>query len=191
MGQNSQVDNRIIERYSNALYGIATDNKNQVNIFDEARQLVSIMENDLNFKTLFMSPLLNKKQQINIVSSIFSEVDEKKILASKSLLGLLGVLAKNSRLNLFKNILKRYMDIHTSNNKELKVTVGSVVKVDKSLIEQLKKIFSKNGVMNVKVVNFIDKDLLGGLIIQVGSNLIDLSIRTKLNKIKSTMKGTN
>ena len=45
--------------------------------------------------------------------------------------------------------------------------------------------------MKVKIVNLIDKDLLGGLIIQIGSNLIDTSIRTKLNKIKSAMKGAN
>ena len=45
--------------------------------------------------------------------------------------------------------------------------------------------------MNVKIINLIDKDLLGGLIIQIGSNLIDTSIRTKLNKVKNAMKGAN
>ena len=45
--------------------------------------------------------------------------------------------------------------------------------------------------MKVKIINLIDKDLLGGLIIQIGSNLIDTSIRTKLNKIKNAMKGAN
>ena len=45
--------------------------------------------------------------------------------------------------------------------------------------------------MKVKVINLIDKDLLGGLIIQIGSNLIDTSIRSKLNKVKNAMKGAN
>ena len=45
--------------------------------------------------------------------------------------------------------------------------------------------------MKVKVINLIDKDLLGGLIIQIGSNLIDTSIRSKLNKVKNVMKGAN
>ena len=45
--------------------------------------------------------------------------------------------------------------------------------------------------MKVKVINLIDKDLLGGLIIQIGSNLIDTSIRTKMNKVKNAMKGAN
>ena len=59
------------------------------------------------------------------------------------------------------------------------------------LLDQLKKIFSKNGKLKVKIVNLIDKELLGGLIIQIGSNLIDTSVRTKLNKIKSAMKGAS
>ena len=45
--------------------------------------------------------------------------------------------------------------------------------------------------LNVKVINHIDENLLGGLIIKVGSNLIDTSVKTKLNKIKSAMKGVN
>jgi len=45
--------------------------------------------------------------------------------------------------------------------------------------------------LKVKIINLIDKDLLGGLIIQIGSNLIDTSIRTKLNTVKNAMKGAN
>ena len=101
------------------------------------------------------------------------------------------LLAKNSKLRILEDVLNRCIELQTSNNRELKVNVTSVSEVSDSLISKLKKIFSKNGKMNVKIVNIIDKDLLGGLIIQVGSNLIDTSVRTKLNKIKSAMKGAN
>ena len=42
--------------------------------------------------------------------------------------------------------------------------------------------------MNVKIHNSIDENMLGGLILQVGSNLIDMSVKSKLNKINSAMK---
>ena len=83
------------------------------------------------------------------------------------------------------------MQLHTSDNKEVKVYVTSVIKISDNLEDQLKKTLSKNGKMKVKVINLIDKDLLGGLIIQIGSNLIDTSIRSKLNKVKNVMKGAN
>ena len=81
--------------------------------------------------------------------------------------------------------------MHTADNKEIKVNVTSVIKINDSLETKLKKILSKNGKMKVKIINLIDKDLLGGLIIQIGSNLIDTSIKTKLNKVKNAMKGAN
>ena len=67
----------------------------------------------------------------------------------------------------------------------------SVSKIKESLVDKIKKVFSKNGKVTVKIINIINEELLGGLIIQVGSNLIDTSIRTKLNKIKNAMKGAN
>ena len=126
-----------------------------------------------------------------MVSNLFSEKKEKKIQVGKDLLGLIMLLAKNSRLNILEGVLKRYLELHVSDNKEIEVKVSSVVKINDSLENNLKKILSKNGKLKVKIINLIDKDLLGGLIIQIGSNLIDTSIRTKLNTVKNAMKGAN
>ena len=191
MLQNSQLVNRSVIRYSNALYGVEKDKNKQNKVFEEIKKLLNILDSSSNFNLIFKSPLLNKKQQNEVVLDLFSETDKKKIIVSKTLFGLLVVLAKNSKLYIFQDVLKRYLDLHNSDNKELKVTVSSVVKLSEDLEGQLKKIFSKNGKMEVKLVNLIDKELLGGLIIQVGSNLIDTSIRTKISKIKSVMKGAN
>ena len=69
------------------------------------------------------------------------------------------------------------MQLHTSDNKEVKVYVTSVIKISDNLEDQLKKLYQKME-NESEVINLIDKDLLGGLIIQIGSNLIDTSIRS-------------
>ena len=191
MVQNSQLINRSVVRYSNALYGIASDKSIQDKMYEESNELLSIFSKNSDFGSIFKSPLLNKKEQILIVSKLFTDKKEKKILINKDLLGLIMLLAKNSRLNILEEVLKRYIELHTSDNKEIKVSVTSAIKINNSLEEQLIKTFSKKGKMKVKIINLIDKDLLGGLIIQIGSNLIDTSIRTKLNKVKNAMKGAN
>ena len=66
-----------------------------------------------------------------------------------------------------------------------------MIKINQDLEDKLKKVLSRDGKMKVKIINLIDKDLIGGLIIQIGSNLIDTSIKTKLNKVKNAMKGAN
>tara|TARA_E500000178_G_C17023147_1_gene756596 strand:+ start:2777 stop:3352 length:576 start_codon:yes stop_codon:yes gene_type:complete len=191
MVQNSQQINRSVVRYSNALYGISVEKDIQKRIYEESKELLSIFSKNNNFNTIFKSQLLNKKKQISVVSNLFSEKKEKKIQVSKDLLGLIMLLAKNSRLNILEGVLKRYLELHVSDNKEIEVKVSSVVKINDSLENNLKKILSKNGKLKVKIINLIDKDLLGGLIIQIGSNLIDTSIRTKLNTVKNAMKGAN
>ncbi|RPH07077.1 MAG: ATP synthase F1 subunit delta [Alphaproteobacteria bacterium TMED93] len=191
MVQNSQQINRSVVRYSNALYGISVEKDIQKRIYEESKELLSIFSKNNNFNTIFKSQLLNKKKQISVVSNLFSEKKEKKIQVSKDLLGLIMLLAKNSRLNILEGVLKRYLELHVSDNKEIEVKVSSVVKINDSLENNLKKILSNNGKLKVKIINLIDKDLLGGLIIQIGSNLIDTSIRTKLNTVKNAMKGAN
>ena len=191
MVQNSQLINRSVVRYSRALYGLAVDKKIQNKMYAECKDLLRIFSENPSFTTIFKSQLLNKKKQISVVSKIFSDKKEKKIQISKDLLGLIMLLAKNARLNILEEVLKRYIELHTSDNKEIKVNVTSVIKINDSLETKLKKILSKNGKMKVKIINLIDKDLLGGLIIQIGSNLIDTSIKTKLNKVKNAMKGAN
>ena len=191
MVQNLQQINRSVVRYSNALYGISVDKGIQNRMYEESKELLSIFSTNTNFNTIFKSQLLNKKKQISVVSNLFSEKKEKKIQVSKDLLGLIMLLATNSRLNILEGVLKRYLELHISDNKEIEVKVSSVVKINDSLENNLKKILSKNGKLKVKIINLIDKDLLGGLIIQIGSNLIDTSIRTKLNRVKNAMKGAN
>ena len=191
MVQNLQQINRSVVRYSNALYGISVDKGIQNRMYEESKELLSIFSTNTNFNTIFKSQLLNKKKQISVVSNLFSEKKEKKIQVSKDLLGLIMLLATNSRLNILEGVLKRYLELHISDNKEIEVKVSSVVKINDSLENNLKKILSKNGKLKVKIINLIDKDLLGGLIIQIGSNLIDTSIRTKLNTLKNAMKGAN
>ena len=191
MVQNSQLINRSVIRYSNALYGLAVDKKIQNKMYEECKSLLRVFSENPSFATIFKSQLLNKKKQISVVSELFSEKKEKKLLISKDLLGLIILLAKNARLNILEEVLKGYIELHTADNKEIKVNVTSVIKINDSLETKLKKILSKNGKMKVKIINLIDKDLLGGLIIQIGSNLIDTSIKTKLNKVKNAMKGAN
>ncbi len=191
MVQNSQLINRSVVRYSNALYSLSMDKNMQNKIYNECINLLSIVTQTDKFETILKSPLLNKKKQIEVASKLFSEKKERKIQVSKDLLGLIMLLARNSRLNILVEVLKRFIELHTSENKEIKVNVSSVVKINDHLENQLKEILSKNGKMKVKIINLIDKDLLGGLIIQIGSNLIDTSLRTRLNKVKNAMKGVN
>ena len=112
MLQNTQFDNRAIVRYSNAYYRIGLSRNTKT--FDEIEKLLQLFEKSKDLDTLFNSPLLNKKQQTAIVLKLFSENKKNIISVSKDMLGLMTLLAKNSKLHILEAVLKkvfRFKDI--------------------------------------------------------------------------------
>ena len=82
---------------------------------------MQLFKKSKDFDTLFNSPLLNKKQQTVIVLKLFSENKKNIISVSKDMLGLMTLLAKNSKLHILEAVLKRCLDLKISNNKEVKL----------------------------------------------------------------------
>ena len=189
MLQNTQFDNRAIERYSDAYCRITVESKTKM--YEEIQQILQTFESNKDFELLLKSPLLNKKQQTLLALRLFGVNEKNKIPVSRHLLGLITLLAKNSKLHILEDVLKRCLELQVSDKKEIRVTVTSASKINADLVERLKKVFSRNGKMAVKIINLVNVELLGGLVIQIGSNLIDTSVRSKLNKIKIAMKGAN
>ena len=113
MLQNTQFDYRAVVRYSDAYY--ATESKKMIK-FDEIKMLLQMIEKSKDFNVLFKSRLLNKKQQSLLVLKIFSDKESKKISVSKNL-GLISLLAKNSKLHILEDVLKRCLELKNFNNK--------------------------------------------------------------------------
>ena len=78
-----------------------------------------------------------------------------------------------------------------SENRELKVNVTTVKTIDDSLKKKLIEILSNKTKRRVSISNIVEKDILGGIIIEMGSNLIDISIKNKISKINRVIKGAN
>ena len=81
MLQNTQLDNRAVIRYSDAYYGITV--KNKTHMSEEIKKLLQYFESNKDFHILFKSPLLNKKQQIQLALRMFGANEKKKISVSK------------------------------------------------------------------------------------------------------------
>ena len=101
------------------------------------------------------------------------------------------LLASKNRLNIMKNCLDKFISMIVSENKELKVNITTVKTIDDSLKKKIIEIFSKKTKRRVNISNIVEKDILGGIIIEMGSNLIDVSIRNKISKINQVIKGVN
>ena len=76
-------------------------------------------------------------------------------------------------------------------NQEVNVKVTSAVPLNENNLIEIKGIFSNKTKKKINIVSYVDKTIIGGMIFQIGSNLIDASIKSKILKINNVIKGAN
>ncbi len=191
MEQNTLLNTEVSRRYSKALFSISSKDNSEQETYNEISNLLEIFKsNDLFFK-LFLSPLLSSKSQLKLVSSLFSNTDKKKIKVSKNLLAFLKVLAKNGRLKILLSSLYGFQNLVKSMHKEININLTTAFPISDDNVNKIKSILLKKTDKKINIISNVDKKIIGGIILQSGSSLIDASIRNKILKLNNIKKGVN
>ncbi len=191
MEANSQLNDKPVIRYSLALYKVAKDLDLEKALETNASSIIEKYENDDKFELLLTNPLLSAKNQVEVVKSVFSIKELNKLKVHKVMFSFLMVLAVNNRLSIMHSSLIKFKSMVVSKNRELNINVTTVKEIDENIKNQLIGIFSSKTKRKINIFNIVDKEILGGIIIEMGSNLIDASIRNKISKINGAIKGVN
>ena len=191
MEQNTQFNTEVSKRYSKALLKVAIKDNSEQKIYNEVRNLLELFKSDDTFSKLFLSPLLSSKSQLKLVSNLFSYTDKKKINVSKNVLAFLKVLAKNGRLKILLGSLYSFQYLVKSMHQEINLHLTTAFPISENNIKKIKKILSKKTDKKINIISNIDKKIIGGIILQSGSSLIDASIRNKILKLSNIKKGVN
>ena len=191
MEEKIQFSTEVSRRYAKALFDIAKDNSLEQIMFKEVNNILEIIISEKKFKKLLESPVLSSKEQKLVIEGVFSVKDKKKIIVSNEMFKFLKVIASNRRLNILKSVLYSFSNLVKSMNQELNVKVTSAVPLNENILLKIKGIFSNKTKKQINIVSYVDKSIIGGIILQIGSNLIDASIKSKILKINNVIKGAN
>jgi F-type H+-transporting ATPase subunit delta len=126
-----------------------------------------------------------------MIEAVFSVKDQKKIIVSEEMFKFFKVIAYNRRLKILISILYSFLSLVKSMQQEVNVKVTSAVPLNEKILLQVKSIFSNRTKKQINIVSYVDKSILGGIILQIGSNLIDASVKSKILKINNVIKGAN
>ena len=191
MEEKIQFSTEVSRRYAKALFDIAKGKSLEQNMFKEVNDILEIIISEERFKKLLESPVLSSKDQKLMIEMVFSVNDKKKIIVSEEMFKFFKVIASNRRLNILKNVLYSFSNLVKSMNQEVNVKVTSAVPLNENILLQIKGIFSNKTKKQINIVSYVDKSIIGGIILQIGSNLIDASIKSKILKINNVIKGAN
>lgn len=170
-------------RYAAALFELASDAGKVDAVSADLARFKALLDGSDDLKRLVKSPVFSAEDQLKALSTV---LDKAKIggLAGN----LLKVVASNRRLFAVEGIIGAYEALAAEARGEVQadVTVAEALtdKQAKTLAATLKDVLGKEPKIAVKV----DPAILGGLIVKVGSRMVDTSLRTKLNSIKTAMK---
>jgi F-type H+-transporting ATPase subunit delta len=171
-------------RYATALFELARDEKRLESVGASLATLKSTLRDSEDFRSLTTSPLISRDQATGAVAAT-AEAMRLDPVTTK----FLGVLAHNRRLGQLGAIIRAFSQLAAQHRGETTAEVTSAHPLTDDQVAALKTNLKSRLGRDVAVDLAVDPTILGGLVVKVGSQMIDGSIRTKLNTLAHAMKG--
>ena len=182
MSKNKGFSETSADRYSLALYELAVEADVLSQVEKHSFSMVDLIEKSQDFKSLIKDLENKKKDQLKTLS-IISEQNKLNQLLTK----FLSFLIVKRRFFYVDKILKSFIETCSIKRGELKAKLHSAKKLSEGEINNIKEELSRNFTSKMKLNYKHDASLIGGLIVQVGSTMIDTSIKNKLQQIEKRM----
>ena len=174
----------IADRYASALYDLAVDIKSVDSVLADLTLLQTMLNDQKDLNLVIKSPLIASTDKLNILEKILLNIK-----ANKLTLTFLKVLEQNKRFSNLYSIISQFININAYNRGDVLADITSAEELNdeqrKNITEQLKNTLGKKLSLNF----IVDKKIIGGLVVKVGSKMIDTSLANKINKLKIAMKG--
>lgn len=171
-------------RYASALFELADEQKKLDKVAEDLTALKAAIDDSKDLRDLIRSPLYGRDAQGKAMAALLEKMKVDELTRNFVL-----VIARNSRLFALRQIAEAYLTELARRRGEVtaEVTAASELSEEQkaALTEALNKSVSGKVQLDVK----IDPAILGGLIVRVGSRMIDSSVRSKLQRLKFAMKG--
>ena len=143
----------------------------------------AVTESD-DLKALTGSPVLSREDAGKAIAATAKSLKLDDLTTNT-----LGVLAANRRLDQIPALIRAFTTLASGHRGEITAEVTSAHPLDDSQIEALKAQLKKRVGSDVSVSTAVDSSILGGLVVKIGSQMIDNSIKTRLNTLSQAMKG--
>ena len=182
MSSKSTFSNSTSKSYALALYELSKENSELDKIEEDMRNLNKLLNSNKEFQEVILNPTVSKEDKGNVISAIAERNN-----FSQTLRKFLGFVSIKNRLFFLSKIIETFLNLVSNNKGELKAKLTSSKKLSEEEKKEIQSELSKDFKSTLNIDYEYDSNLIGGLIIQIGSVMIDTSIRTKLKKLEKNM----
>ncbi len=183
MSETAGISTGIAQRYATAVFDLAKEGKAIKALESDVGALETAMNESADLRTLLTSPLYSRDEQAAAISAI-----AKKMELSDTTSNVLGLLASKRRLFVLPQLVRVLQDRLAEERGEMTAEVTTAKALTKAQSDKLAKTLKAQVGKSVTIKETVDESIIGGLIVKVGSKMIDTSIASKLNALQNTMK---
>ena len=183
MSEEASISKGIATRYASALFGLAEEQGDLETLSKNVETLVKSLKESEDLNILISSPMYTRDEQENAITAIAQKMGLNDIVINT-----LSLMASKRRLFVIPTFLAVLNDLIAASNNEVTAEVITGQSLSKSQTNKLAKSLKANFGKDVRINETVDEGLIGGMIVKVGSRMIDTTIKSKLNSLQNVMK---
>jgi F-type H+-transporting ATPase subunit delta len=174
----------IAQRYATALYDLGEGEKSLDAVADDLRAVQEMIDASEDLRRLIRSPLITRDDQWQAVEGLLEKAEMSALTRR-----FIGVITDNRRLFALPTIIAAFLRLLAARRGEITAQVTTAVKLDAEQTAALTETLKATLGAKVAVEPSVDPEILGGMVVRVGSRMFDSSLRTKLTRMQLAMKG--
>ena len=183
MSEQASISKGIATRYAAALFGLAEEQGDLEILSKNVERLMKSLKDSNDLNILISSPIYTRDEQENAITAIAQKMGLNDIVINT-----LSLMASKRRLFVIPTFLAVLDDLIAASRNEVTAEVITARSLSKSQIIKLTKSLKCNFGKDIRIYESVDEGLIGGMIVKVGSRMIDTTIKSKLNSLQNVMK---
>ncbi|HKK98202.1 MAG TPA: F0F1 ATP synthase subunit delta [Marivita sp.] len=183
VSESASISSGIADRYAMAVFDLAKEGNELDKLESNLDDLSDALAVSPDLTDLIQSPIYSRDAQSSAISAVAA-----KMGLTKTLQNVLALMASKRRLFVLPHMVTRLRELIAEEKGEVTADVQSAVKLTDAQAKKLAETLKTQVGKDVKINATVDESLIGGLVVKVGSKMIDTSIRSKLNSLQNAMK---
>lgn len=183
MSEPASISTGIAARYATAVFELAKEDKQLPALEADLDTLQGALAESDAFRDLIFSPVYRREEQAQAVAALAAKMGLSGVLANT-----LGLMANKRRLFVLPQLVATLRSLIAEEKGEVTAEVAAAKALTQAQKTKLAAALKASVGKDVKINATVDDSLIGGLIVKVGSKMIDSSIRSKLAALQNTMK---
>jgi F-type H+-transporting ATPase subunit delta len=180
----TSVVSELAGRYATALFDLARDEKALAEVADDLERIAAMMAASEDLRRLVRSPAISRHDQGRAMAALLERLEPNPLTAR-----FIGVVARQRRLYALQHMIGRYRELLAEYRGETAAEVVSARPLSENQVGAVREVLARIVGRRVNLAAKVDAGLIGGLVVRVGSRMVDSSLRAKLQRLRLAMKG--